>query len=451
MGYIKKYSKKDVLIIGYGLTGQSLSNFLKKQKCNIYVWDDNLDKLNIQSNEKIRIYNIKNKNIDEFHYIFVSPGIQKEHFLLSKAREKNITITSDIELYWEVKQLENKKNNCIAITGTNGKSTIALMIAHVIKTEPLGNFGKPILRALKEKKPQQVIELSSFQLDYITNFKSNISIISNINKDHISHHKTFKQYLEAKMKILKNQTKEDYLLVNYDDKNIKKYLERKRKILPIIIYISNKVILKKGISIQKNKLIDNFFSNKEYLIKDNSFLKLAHNKANLAFSFAALALLGKNPKYILNKLFSFKGLAHRLEYLGIINNIKFFNDSKATNVSATCSALESFKKVILIAGGSSKGDSFQPLKKYSKVIYQAYLFGDTALEISKSLEPNCPSHICNDLNEAVKRSYKKSLSEEKYYPILFSPACASFDQYQNFEKRGEHFNSIFKKLLKEVA
>ena len=193
MSYINKYFKKDILIIGYGLTGKSLSDFLKKQKCKVFVWDDSFDKLNIKSNEKIRIYNIKNKNIDDFHYIFVSPGIQKEHFLLAKAREKNITVTSDIELYWEVKQLENKKNNFIAVTGTNGKSTIALMIADIIKTKPLGNFGNPILRALEEKKPQQVIELSSFQLDYITNFRSKISIISNVNKDHISQHKTNKK------------------------------------------------------------------------------------------------------------------------------------------------------------------------------------------------------------------------------------------------------------------
>ena len=451
MRYFKKYFKKEVLIIGYGLTGKSVSKFLDRQKCNVYVWDDDFDKLNIRSNEKIKIYNIENKNIDNFNYIFVSPGIQKEHFLLLRAKEKNITIMSDIELYWEVKQLENIVNNLVAVTGTNGKSTIALMIAHIIKTKPLGNFGNPILEALKEKKNQQVIELSSFQLDYIINFKSKISIISNINKDHIFHHKTFKQYVETKMKIIKNQTKEDYLLVNYDDKNIKNYLASKKKINPVIIYVSNKVILDKGISVYKNKLIDNFFSNKDYLIKGNSFFNLSHNKVNLAFSFAALILLGKDPKHILNKLASFKGLAHRLEYLGEINNIKFFNDSKATNVSATCSALSSFEKVILIAGGSSKGDSFQPLKKYSKVIYKAYLFGDTALEISSSLEPDCRSYICNDLNEAVKKSYKSSLLDGKYYPILFSPACASFDQYQNFEKRGEHFNSIFNKLLKEAA
>ena len=138
MSYIKKYFKKEILIIGYGLTGKSVSKFLQKQKCKIYVWDDGFDKANIKSNEKIKIYNMENKNIDNFNYIFVSPGIQKEHFLLLKAKEKNITITSDIELYWEVKQSENIKNNLVAVTGTNGKSTIALMIAHIIETKPLG-------------------------------------------------------------------------------------------------------------------------------------------------------------------------------------------------------------------------------------------------------------------------------------------------------------------------
>ena len=451
MSYINKYYKKEVLIIGYGLTGKSIANFLKKQKCNIYVWDDSLDKLNKKDCKKIITYNIKYKKIEDFSYIFVSPGIKKTHFLLLRARKKNITITSDIELYWELKELERKKNTLIAVTGTNGKSTIALMIANVLKTKPLGNYGNPILNFLAEGRPQQVIELSSFQLDYITNFKSKISIISNINKDHITHHKTFKQYMNTKMNIMKNQANSDYLLVNYDDKNIMNYLESKKNIKPTIIYISNKIILKEGISICNNRLIDNFFNHKEYVIQDNSFFNLTHNKINLAFSFMALSLLGIRPKYILNKLASLKGLAHRLEFLGAINNIKFFNDSKATNVSATCSALDSFDKVILIAGGSSKGDSFQSLKKYSKVIYEAYLYGDTALEISKSLETVCSSHIFTSLNEAVKRSFKKNLEEGKCYPILFSPACASFDQYKNYKKRGEHFKRIFKKIMKEAA
>ena len=451
MRNIEKYYKKEVLILGFGITGLSVVSLLKKAQCNIYIWDDNFEKLNKKNIKGVNAYNAENKKIDDFNFIFVSPGIEKNHFLLTKARKKNITITNDIELYWELKELEKKKSTLIGITGTNGKSTIALMISNVLKTKPLGNYGNPILKFITKKDSKQVIELSSFQLDYINKFKPKISIISNIDKDHLLHHKTFKKYLDAKMNIIKNQTKEDYLLVNYDDKNIKKYLERKENIKPLIIYISNKLILKKGVSILKNKLIDNFFNHKEYVIQENSFLNLSHNKLNLAFSFIALSLLEKKPDYILNELSKFKGLAHRLEFIGTVNNIKFFNDSKATNVSATCSALEAFDKVILIAGGSSKGDSFQPLRKYSNVVHETYLYGETALEIAKSLKSACKSYICEGLYEAVKRSYTKSIKEGRKYPILFSPACASFDQYKNFAKRGEHFKNIFKEILRDVA
>ena len=143
----------------------------------------------------------------------------------------------------------------------------------------------------------------------------------------------------------------------------------------------------------------------------------------------------------------FKGLPHRVEHIGMLNNINFYNDSKATNVSATCAALESFKKVFLIAGGSKKGTNFSELVNYSERVCEAYLIGETAQEIKKVLKNYCKIFICKDLEEAVKKSYEKSLNSKKNYPILLSPACASFDKYENYEKRGKHFKNIFNKIV----
>ena len=445
---MNKYYKKEVLIIGYGVTGKSIAKYLTKFKCNIFIWDDDLEKL---KKTNFNIFDIKKINFQDIKAIFVSPGVKKEHFILKQGRKKDINIINDIELFWEIIKKEKRKNKLIAITGTNGKSTIALMIANALRTKPLANFGNPILDYYENIKNEYVIELSSFQLDYINNFRPNISVISNINKDHITHHSSFSKYVKAKMNIIKNQDANDLVVVNYDDKNLRKLFSQNKKGKSKLIYVSQKQILKKGISVTKNEVIDNYLTRRKYSYKPNSFLEIQHNKMNFAISFISLLILGKDPKYILKKLLNFKGLPHRIEWIGSIKNINFFNDSKATNVAATCSALNSFSKVILIAGGSNKGDDFKPLNSFSSVIFETFLYGETASEIAHTLRKKCKNNICNDLSEAVKKSFKKSIDSRKNYPILFSPACASFDHYTNYKKRGEHFKKLFNSILKEVA
>ncbi len=450
MNYKNKYINNEILIIGLGKTGKAIANFFKKLNVKIYFWDDKKINLRNANNRKVQPFKFKEKRITDFDEIFVSPGVNKQHFLIKEAIKKKLIIKNDIDLFWEFQKLKRHSKKIVGVTGTNGKSTISLMISKVLKTKPLGNFGNSILKALETKEKNIVVELSSFQLDYINNFSPNIAIISNIEKDHINHHKTFKKYLEAKKNIFRHQNKEDFLILNFDDKNNKNLLVSKRKIKSKIVLISNKSFLKKGITIANDKLIDNYFSKKEYTLRYSKFLNLKHNKVNLGISFAALRILGLDANHILKKLSYFRGLPHRLELLGNINNIDFFNDSKATNVAATCSALGAFDKVILIAGGSDKGDNFNPLKKYRDIIFETFLFGETAFKISDSLHGS-KNNICSDLDDAVIKSFNLSITSGKFYPILFSPACASYDSYINFEKRGEHFKRIFKKIKKEAA
>ena len=180
-----KYYNKDILIVGFGKTGKSILKFFKNQKVNIFLYDDNVDVIKNKIQSK-HFFNEKEKDISDFSTIFVSPGISKNHKLIKKAVNKKIPISSDLELFWEDRLISNANQSILGITGTNGKSTIALMISSVFQTQPLGNFGNTILDSLDEKNKYSVIELSSFQLDYIDNFKPNISIISNINNDIIS-------------------------------------------------------------------------------------------------------------------------------------------------------------------------------------------------------------------------------------------------------------------------
>ncbi len=447
----KKYFKKDILILGFGKTGKSIARFLKNQKANIFIYDDNLD----VTKNKIKIknfYDPQQKKISDFFIIFVSPGISKNHYLVRKANKKKIPISSDIELFWENKIVSsNYSSNILGITGTNGKSTIALMISNVLKTKPLGNFGNVILDYIDKKNKNFVIELSSFQLDYINDFKPNISIISNINNDHLNYHKKFLNYFNAKINISKNQEKEDFLIVNYDDENIKKFFSKKNNIKAKIIKISNKKSLTRGIYYKENKIYDNYFTNKNYILKENSFLNLRHNQLNYTLAFSALLALDLKPNKIIKGLDKFQGLPHRLEFLGKIKKIGFYNDSKATNLAATCSAISSFKKVILIVGGFDKGESFKELNKFSNIIIEAYLVGENAGKIRKYIDRKLTNKVCENLKDALEQSYKKSLSSGKYYPILFSPASASFDSYKNFEQRGNYFRKLFHNIRKKVA
>ncbi len=446
----EKYFKKSVLVLGMGKTGKSIIRYLKKFKANIYIWDDNRTKKNIKLNY-VNIFNPLKNKIADFEAIFVSPGINKKNLLVKKALKKNITIASDIELFWCDNLQSNPNSNVIAITGTNGKSTIASMISNSLKTKPLGNFGNPILDYMKNKEKNYIIELSSFQLDYIDKFKPKISIISNINVDHLNYHETFESYLKAKLNIFKNQTKDDYLILNFDDKNIKNLLKKEKDIKADIIKVSCNSYLKKGITIKENYIHDNYFTKKRFALAKNRLLNLKHNQLNFGISFITLLILGMKPVEIIKSLGKFKGLAHRLEFIGSISKIEFYNDSKATNVSATCSAISAFKKVILIAGGSDKGDNFETLKDYSNKIVETYLIGKTAYKISKSLQNVCKNNICNTLQEAVEKSYEKSIATGKFYPIIFSPACASFDNYNSFEERGEHFKKVFNEFKRRAA
>ena len=206
-----KYYYKKILIIGFGETGKSIAKFLSAKKCKISFWDDN-NKNNY--NKKFKKICPKELELNYYDFIFVSPGVSKKHFLVKKIISKGIHISTDIELFlYSISNLD-AKIKLIAITGTNGKSTVAMMIAKVLNTKPLGNYGNLVLDNLNKINKNVVVELSSFQLDYINKIRPSISVITNIKPDHISHHGNFKNYKNAKFNITKDQKKNDYLILN---------------------------------------------------------------------------------------------------------------------------------------------------------------------------------------------------------------------------------------------
>lgn len=443
-----KFYNKKVLVVGLGSTGKSIIKFLESKKCKILFWDDEVKRKTFLAAKRIEN---RNFNIDFFDYIFTSPGVSKKHFLIKKALKQNINIYTDIDLFLYIIDFLNLKNNLICITGTNGKSTVAQIIASFLKIKPLANFGNSVLNNIPSESKNLVLELSSFQLDYISFIKPKIAIITNIKKDHINHHGTYKNYRNSKVKISTFQNGKDYLILNYDDPNIRKIFYKTLKVKAKIIWVSEKHTIDNGITINKNLILDNYFEKKEIIFTNSSFLDLPHNRLNIVLSFAALKALNYEVDQIITSLRKFRGLPHRLELIGRINNTKFYNDSKATNVAATCSALDSFEKVILIAGGSNKGESFNNLRKYVNKIQAAYLYGETAENISLSLKFLQINIICKNLKDAMYKAFAFSQKSNSFYPILLSPASASFDFYENYKKRGRHFKKIFKEIKNGVA
>ena len=414
------FYKKKILIYGLGKSGLSVLKFLKKDN-KITTHDD-----------KIKFDNEKITKM-KFDYIIISPGIDINKCNLSKFLKNNPKkIYTDLDIFYN----HHKLNNKITITGTNGKSTTAKILYDVLRDQKVdvrlvGNIGNPILLEKKvTNKTVFVIEASSYQLEYSKLFKSNISLILNISPDHLERHKTIKQYINAKFKLLKNQSKKDIAILNIKNFYIKRELESK-KYLP------------KVIKIKKN--IDNNFLKKI----NNGYFNTEGNKENLKFILEIAKILTLKKDLLVKTLKKFEGLKYRQEIIFQSNKLTIINDSKATSFSSSASLLKSLTNVYWIVGGQAKkGDKLLLSKKKCKNI-KAYIFGKNKNFFISKLKKFMKYESFLDLKSLVKKlSLEIKFDKNNIHKtILFSPSAASFDNFKNFEKRGEYFNQLIKKYM----
>ena len=413
------YNKK-ILIYGLGKSGLSVFKFLNKDN-KITTYDD---KVKVDYKKIIKI---------KFDYIIISPGIDINKCTLSKFLKNNSKkIYTDLDIFYN----NYKENNKITITGTNGKSTTAKILYEVLKDQKvdvrlIGNIGNPVLLEKKvTNKTVFVIEASSYQLEYSKLFKSNISLILNISLDHLERHKTINKYVSAKFKLLKNQSKKDLAILNTKNFYIKRELESK-KFLPKIIKIEKK--------------IDNILLKKI----NNQYFNSDGNKENLKFIFEVAKKLKLQKDCLIKTLKKFKGLKYRQEIIFESDKLTIINDSKATTFSSSVSLLKSLNNVHWIVGGQAKkGDKLLLPKKNCKNI-KAYVFGNNKKFFTSKLKKLMKYEYFLDLKSLVKKlsleiKFDKNTTHKT---ILFSPAAASFDDFKNFEKRGEYFNQIIKKYV----
>lgn len=435
---------KNILIMGFGVTGKTALKFLKEFPCKIYVYDSNQDlhKLNVEEDFII----FKEEDLDDIDLIVKSPGIYPFHELLEKAREKNIEIISDIELSYR----NLKTENVIAVTGTNGKTTTTTILGDILrrvaKTYVVGNIGRGILEITKEASDDDyvVIEASSFQLEDTIKFKPHIGVLTYVTSDHLDWHKTRQNYVDAKFKIFKNQDENDFAILNYEDKD----LAEEYKLKAEKYYFSMEKIGDKGAYIDNGKI---YFNNGEKTeeVLDIKDIKIPgdHNIRNIMAAIIACRLLNVDLDLIKKSILSFTGVEHRIEFVREVDGVKYYNDSKGTNPDSTEVAVAAMDgDVVLIAGGYDKGAAFDNLIEKSKdKIKTAILFGETAEKISNSCKKSgVEFYITEDLKKAVELARKLSSSGDD---VLLSPACASWDMYKSYEIRGQHFKDLVKELM----
>ena len=423
------FKNKKILIYGLGKSGISTFNFLHKYN-NIYLFDDK-KKIKLKNLNKDKFISFKNIKKFNFDIIILSPGIDIDKCKLKNFLKKNSKIIyTDLDIFYSF-----YKNQSITITGTNGKSTTCQLLYEVLKKHGLdvklaGNIGYPIL-SIKNitRKSILVIEASSYQLDYSKLFASKYAAILNISPDHLERHKTLRNYISTKFKLIKNQKKGSIAFINkygtYLQKEIKKN-RYKSKIIKVETKLKDKKI--------------NIFKNDYFLSSSN--------KENLAFVIEISKKFKVKKNILIKAIQNFKGLKYRQQIILNNKNILIINDSKSTSFSSSIEMLKRSKNIYWLLGGiPKKGDKFDISKKYYKNI-QGFIFGKNYKKFSQELKNKIIFKKSSNLKKALKLLFhdmNKDHSIKK--TILFSPAAASFDSFKNFEDRGLYFNKLIKKYL----
>ena len=438
-------------IYGLSKSGESIVNYLNSINENFFCWDDN-----IRIRNKIKKMNKKNHLIEpeKLNYkliseSFISPGISLNNKKINILKSYKVKLYRDLELYSRIAY----KKKIIAVTGTNGKSTTTKLISNILNKNNISNFmggniGIPLLDFPKKNNDLKyhVIELSSYQLESFNKFNPFISILLNVSRDHLDRYKNFKEYIYQKEKLIFSNLK-GYNIICIDDKNtLSIYKKYKKRAIPI----SSKPF--KGTVFYKNKsIIDDYFEkNKKIELKEiSSSLFGNFNIQNILAAYAVSKILNINVNKFTNVIKKFKGLPHRLEVVIINKKYRVINNSKSTNLESLINSIKNYKNINLIVGGKPKDKKFKKLLKYKNRIKKIYLIGESSNFISKELENEISVELCNTLQNAIKKIFLDIKKEKQFTNILFSPGCASFDQFKNFEERGNEFKRLVKKINHE--
>ena len=439
---------KKIAVLGAGESGVGAALLAKKKGLAVFVSDSgsikNKDK-KVLSNHEIKWEEGKHslEKILLADEVVKSPGIPDDIELINSIKSSGKSVISEVEFAF---RYTNAK--VLAITGSNGKTTTTLLLGHILKKAGLdvlvaGNVGVGFAKEIAERDYDYIVlELSSFQLDGIHQFKPNVAVVLNITPDHLDRYENdFEKYVASKLRITKNQQKEDVLIYNKDDESIKNNIKTKAK--KIAITLDNQLVVDGAF--YKNNVININLNNNTMTIQELA-LQGRHNIYNSMAASIASRILDVKKDTIRQSLLDFQNIEHRLEYVLTVHGIDFINDSKATNVNASWYALESMTKpVIWIVGGVDKGNDYEELQEIVKERVKAIIcLGDSTKKIQQYFKKMVGKiETASSMEEAVRAAYKLGVKGDA---VLLSPTCASFDLFKNFEDRGQAFKNQVRKL-----
>lgn len=457
---VTTFRGKTIAVFGLGASGIATAQALLAGGANVIAWDDTP-----KSVEKARAAGIETQDLREIDWLRVSalvlaPGVPlthpAPHWSVGLAQNAAVEVIGDIELFCRERRVIAPHAPFVAITGTNGKSTTTSLIAHILQSAGRevalgGNLGTPIL-ALPPPSPARVhvIECSSFQIDLAPSLDSSVGVLLNLSPDHIDRHGTFENYAGVKARLIAGVQPDGTAVIGVDDNQSAAIADRAERAGTRVVRVSMRRPLSDGIFLDGERITfaqggANVFA---AALTGIGSLRGTHNAQNAAAAFAAAQALGISSEQIAAALKSFPGLAHRMEEVARRGNVLFINDSKATNADAAARALASFTEIFWIAGGKPKEGGLAGLEGYFPRVKKAYLIGESAEAFSRQLGA-VPHVISGTLEKALAEAAEDAAAANLQHPVvLLSPACASYDQFPNFEVRGDTFRSLVLSMLR---
>jgi UDP-N-acetylmuramoylalanine--D-glutamate ligase len=456
---VTSFAGKTVAVFGLGGSGLASCHALRAGGAEVIAGDDGAERLAEAAKAGFITADLRTVSWTNFAALVLAPGVPlthpTPHWSVMKAREAGVEVIGDIELFCRERKRHAPDAPFVAITGTNGKSTTTALIAHLMQvagfdTQMGGNIGTAILSLEPPRMGRvHVIEMSSYQIDLTPSLDPTVGILINVSEDHIDRHGTLENYAAVKERLVAGVQPQGTAIVGVDDEFSHATADRLDQAGKRVVRVSVTHPLADGMYVEHDTIVraERGVRSEIAAIAGIGSLRGLHNAQNAACAAATALALGVSRDLLQQGLRSFPGLAHRMEQVGRVGDVLFVNDSKGTNADAAAHALSSFADIFWIAGGKPKAGGITGLTGYFPRIRKAYLIGEAAAEFAGTLGEQVPHAMSGTLDVAVAQAAKDAeASGLKDAVVLLSPACASFDQYRNFEIRGTRFRELVQAL-----
>ena len=434
---------KTVLIIGLGRTGESVARCVRAHGGHVRIADSHADAVaaaHTQCDMEIRSDADADGLLRGIQLVIPSPGVPATHPLLREAVRRRVAVQSEIELAYRLLTCP-----VVAVTGTNGKSTTTALLGEMIRQSGQetfigGNLGTPLIDAVGTASTVAVAEISSFQLEWVEQFRPQIGVFLNLSEDHLDRHGSFEQYGRTKRRLFARQRRSDWVVMNRDNARVQALCHGLPGRLFSFGWTPVTGDKSEGAWVEAETLVLRHAGREMHFAIDDIQLRGRHNIANVMAAVSAATLWGVPPAVIQTVFASFTGLPHRLELVAEKNGVAYINDSKGTNIDAVVQSLNSFSEpVILLAGGVEKGGDYRPLREVVQTkVKKLILFGQAQRSLYAALGQDTETLLVDALDEAVQAAHRGARAGDI---VLLSPACASFDQFRSYAHRGEVFRS----------